>query len=662
MRALIALSNAKICIAPLCNQLIPNNYNQIKMNKTIQSFVWAILCFSCLQGFSQREADKKLGFDHKVEDLFFHEFSAVPIVLTEKTVAGIDAEKGTKIWEVKGDRFSALGGILQSDESNYEMVPFSPYIIVSDLLIDTRDGKIILDKENSYKRIKSFELIPELQSYLIQCTTDEKTKNKIFLVELASNSVKWQKEITIAKKGTVANININKNDALAFTLGSNILIMNGKSGEVVLNEKQKSGAIYQNPDQTNFYFVEAAGGGLGSMMGAAITANLNKLTALGEKIYAYNATDGTKLWKKPIKLEKGYMFNQEVDGKMFIQNQKGGNVYDYATGEALWKKDFEKKRIVDIEKDAEGYMVYYGAKKILLDEKGKKLWKKPQLNGNEFLSEVGEDDLYDSFEYNEGAIIATSYRIAYYKNGVKKPIWKFSADENTKIAYDGDTKNLIVLDGKSLYVLNPDKGMGKETKQKLGLKKPKDFNLMEIRGGNYFLSSPWEFAIIEKNGTIAKTQYFPQPGESGRKWLNTLSAVGSVAGAAYQVSGVYNVGVGGTSGLAESVTGVRAPGTGGFKQAKKGVTQHAAGQYGQMASEALYNPDRMNAFSDSKDYAFYFTKNGEGAKYLSQVSKDSGEEMDKFTFLDNKPNYHVDEVEKRVLYSKGKELHIFDYK
>ncbi len=628
----------------------------------MKPLAWALLCFTCFQGFSQREADKKLGFDYKVEDLFFHEYSAVPIVLTEKTVAGIDAEKGTKIWEVTGDRFSALGGILQSDESNYEMVPFSPYIIVADMLIDTRDGKILLDKENNYKSIKSFSMVPELQSYLIQCKTDDKSKNKIFLVELSSNSVKWEKEISIAKKGTVDNISVGQNNAIAFTLGSNILILNGASGDVVLNEKQKSGAIYQNPDQSTFYFVEAAGGGLGSMMGAALTANLNKLTALGEKVYAYSAADGSKLWKKPIKLEKGFMFTQEVDGKMFIQHEKGGNVYDYASGESLWKKDFEKRRIVDIEKDAEGYMVYYGARKMLLDEKGKKLWKKAQFNGNEFLSEVGEDDLYDSFEYNEGAIIATSYRIAYYKDGVKKPIWKFGADEDTKIAYDGDTKNLIVLDGKSLYVLNPDRGMGKETKQKLSLKKAKDFNLMEVRNGNYFLSSPWEFAIVDKDGKVSKTQYFPQPGESGRKWLNTLSAVGSVAGAAYQVSGVYNAGVGATSGVAESITGVHTPGTGGFKQAKKGVNQHAAGYYGQMASEALYNPNRLNAFGETKDYAFYFTKNGEGTKYLSQVSKDSGEEMDKFTFLDNKPNYHVDEVEKRVLYTKGKELHIFDYK
>ncbi|WP_024480627.1 outer membrane protein assembly factor BamB family protein [Cellulophaga baltica] len=630
-----------------------------KKTTCLASLAFMIFSFNL---FAQREADKKITFENKIEDLFFHEFSAVPIILTDKTVAGIDPSTGTKIWEIEGDRFSALGGALQEDKENYQMVPYSPYIIVDELLVDTRDGKIILNKENNYKSITSFNLIPELKSYLIQCKTDDKEVNKFFLVDLSANKTKWEQALNLDKKGTIDNISISNSNTIAFTVGSNLIILNSNTGDIVLNEEEKIGAIYQNPQGNTYYAVEAASGGLGSMMGAAITMNANKLMALGDKIYAFDAATGEQKWKKPLKLDEGFLFSEEVDGKMFVQHEKGGNVYDYSSGEPLWKRVFEKRKINDIEKNAEGYMVYYGSRKMQLDNNGKELWKKPQYQGNSFLENLAEDDSYDEFEYKDGSIIATSYRIAYYQKDVKKPIWKMAADEDTKIAYDANEKNLIVLDGKNLYIINPDKGLTDDNKQKLQLKKHRDFNLMEVRGDNYFLSSPWEYVIVDKKGTIIKTNYFEQPGESGRKWLNTLSAVGSVAGAAYQVSGLYNAGMGGTSAAAETLTGVVPPGTGSFNQANKGVKQHQAGYYGQMASEALYNPNRLNAFSDSKDYAFYFTKDDAGTKYLAQVSKNTGEEVDKFIFLDNKPNYHVDQVEKRVFYTNGKEAYIFDYK
>ncbi|WP_346882676.1 hypothetical protein [uncultured Algibacter sp.] len=633
------------------------------MNLNLPKVLLLLVMLTCNAVFSQRESDKKVNFDGKIEELFFHEFSAVPIVLTDKTVAGIDADKGTKIWEIQGDRISILGGAIKSDESNYEIVPFSPYIIVSNLLIDTRDGKIILDKEKEgYKSIKSFQIIPELQSYIFQCTTDEKTINKSFLVSLESNDIKWKKDLTIKKRGVLSNLITDKNKNIAFSLGSNLFLLNSANGDLILNVEEKIGKIYLNPSQDVLYAVEASGGGLGSMMGAAMTLNVNKLVALGDKIHAFNVVDGTKAWKKPLKLDEGFMFEQEVDGNMYIHHEKAGNLYDYKTGEKLWKKDFEKRRVNEVEKVSEGYMVYYGARKLLINEQGKKIWKKPQFNGNDFLDEVGEDDIYDEFIFNKGSIIATSYRIAYYEKGQKKAIWKFGVDEDTRIAYDENENNLIVLDGKRLYILNPDKGWGEDNNQKLVLKKHRDFDRLEVRGDNYFLSSPWEYVIVSKKGKVEKTKYYPQPGETGRKLLNVLSVAADVAGAAYQVSGLYNASVGAASASSEMVTGVVPPGTGSFKQVKKGVNQHNTGVYTQMAAQALYNPNRYVGAAETKDYAFYFTKDDAATKYLVQVTKDAGEEKDKFTFEDNKPQYHVDEVEKRIFYTKGKTINIFDYK
>ncbi len=619
------------------------------------------LLFTVMLSYGQREADKKLNFDTKVEDVFLHNFSGVPIVLTEKTVAGLDAEKGTKIWEIKGDRISLFGGAIQEDKEIHTTVPFSPYLIIDNLLVDTRDGKIILDKAN-YKSINSFSIVPEIQSFIFQCELEEKGSYKLYLIELTSNSIKWEKDIQTKKRGELNNLVVDKNNNLAFTTESNLLIVNSTNGDVIFNEEEKVGKLFLNPQKDVVYAVEASGGGLGSMVGAAMTFNVNKLIALGKKIYAYNTSTGKPLWKKPIGLDEGFLFTQDVDGKMFIQHEKGGNIYDYNSGEKLWKRDYEKRNINKVEKVSEGYKIYFGARNILVDNEGKKLWKKPQYNGNEFLEELGEEDTYDEFVYSNGSIIATPYRISYYENGQKKALWKFGVDEETRITYDTELKNLVVLDGKKLYILNPDKGWGEEKGQKLVLKKHNDFNRLEVRGNNYFLSSPWEYVIVSKTGEVLKTQYYEQPGESGRKWLNALAIAGSLAGSAYEMAGLYNVGIGGASGVQETAFGMKPPGTGGFSQAEKGVNQYQAGQHAQMAAEALHNPNRHSAFSDSRDYAFYYTKSKDGTKYLVQVNKDDGNEVDKFIFLDNKPNYEIDEVEKRVLYSKNKEVHIFDYK
>src|SRR5690606_2471724 len=162
--------------------------------------------------------------------------------------------------------------------------------------------------------------------------------------------------------------------------------------------------------------------------------------------------------------------------------------------------------------------IYFGARNILIDNDGKKLWKKPQYNGNEFLEELGEEDTYDEFVYSNGSIIATHYRIFYYENGNKKAIWKFGVDEDTRITYDEEMKNIVVLDEKKLYILNPDKGRGEEKGQKLELKKHNDFNRLEVRVNNNVLSSPCKYLIASKSGELLKTQYSDQPRESGRKW------------------------------------------------------------------------------------------------------------------------------------------------
>ncbi len=75
----------------------------------------------------------------------------------------------------------------------------------------------------------------------------------------------------------------------------------------------------------------------------------------------------------------------------------------------------------------------------------------------------------------------------------------------------------------------------------------------------------------------------------------------------------------------------------------------------------MYNPERFNAFSNDRNSAFYFTSIEE-QKVLVQINKDSGEKIDGFIFYDNKPQYDIDQLEKKIYYRKGNQLHIYHFK
>jgi hypothetical protein len=100
----------------------------------------------------------------------------------------------------------------------------------------------------------------------------------------------------------------------------------------------------------------------------------------------------------------------------------------------------------------------------------------------------------------------------------------------------------------------------------------------------------------------------------------------------------------------------------GGKNVNKGSNQIvAAGMMGEINS--LIPPGRRSAFSQTQDFAYFFTKDKKsGDKVLVQVNKDNGTEVDKFIFNDARPVYKVDEVENRVIYIEKKTLMVFEPK
>ena len=621
-------------------------------------FLFVLVC--SFHSFGQRTADKTVNFDESINDFFFHEVSGVPMVLTNKSVNGVDPLSGQVIWSVEASSLKGVLNALGQDVEIYKSVPLTPLGIVGNTLFDTRSGKILLSEENNnFTKILDSQILLETGELLVATKNKETKKISTHLVDVKGNQLKWSKELEATSGSSIKNL-LSVDNRVVFSIKKNLFILDEATGEIIAGIKEDIGEVYVDDVAGHLIAVENKGG---SLLGSIVKTSLNpfKQEPLGKKVMAFDLKSGQSVWKKPIKLDEGYLWSKTVDGKLLIKHEKGANIYDYATGVKQWKNDYGKKSIKDVEKTDEGYMVYYGSKRILLNDSGKKIWKKPQRVRKDVEFDVDDEEDFSDIEYNKGFVALTASRIAYYEIGQKKAVWKLGIDEKTKIAFDEKRNNIVVLNGKKLYVLNPDSGLGKDQGQKLDLKKQEDFNVLEIRGNGYFISSPWEYVYADFKGNVIKQAYYKQPGEG----LRTLQNIGSIAvgtaGAYAQVAGLANATSGATIGGATYFVSGPTAAQGHFDKANKGVRQNQAGRAATELSNYMYNPDRFNAFKQDKNSAFYFTKNSE-SKYLVQVDKDSGDEKDKFIFYSNKPKYEVDKIEKRVFYIKGKDLFIYDYK
>ncbi|PCH78014.1 MAG: hypothetical protein COB98_01810 [Flavobacteriaceae bacterium] len=620
-----------------------------------------LFLITTLIGYSQTEANHVVNFKDKIDQFYFHTFSGVPIMLTEASVAGVDGNTGKIIWEVPLKNLVLIKGLVKL-EGNMEIqeVPYTSYLVVNNLVIDTKNGNIVLNPENNFKKIINYEIIPTLNSVLFACSTKDRKVMKLTLVTIKDSKQVWSKEIAVSKKNGLSALSNGTTNA-AYFVGGKFIIQNLKDGNILHSEDSRPGATFLSPNKERVLMVHGKKMGLGAALGAGITMNVNKLVAHTNKIYSFDLNSGKTTWDKAIKLDEGYLESYPIsDDSFFVADEKGGNLYKYASGDKIWKKNFENRRIKNVEKNTDGYMIFYSYKKLQVDSKGKKIWKKAKAaNDKTMFADIDDNESFDEYTYNNGSVVATQYKLKYYVHGSKKPEWRISLDKEAKIAYDAKRKNIILLNGKKLYIINPDKNKGKDGGKKLDLKKVKEIHTIEVRGDKYYMSGVSEYAIINENGVIEKSKFYTQPGEAGRKLLNGLSIAAEIGGTALSAIGSYNAIAGGAS-AGSGMMGMNPPGLGGEKQFKKGASQYETGAYTQMAAKAVYNPNRFDAFKETGDYSFFFAKEGE-YKVLVKVAKDTGEEKDKFIFKNNKPMYKVDDTEKKVYYVKGSDLYIFNY-
>lgn len=630
-----------------------------------------LLFLTSFWAHSQKTPDHSITLDTKISDISLHKLTGIPVVTTNGAVYGINGETGHKIWEFKETGFvKSLNALGQDGGSSFTEIPLSPFGKFNQTIFNIKTGhKILDDKTNGYKGLFANEFVFGQNAILFFAKTD-KTIAKLFLVNIENDKVLWENTIKTNKKlgnllsGGASISNFTQNESrVAFSAGKTIFLINKENGTIILSEKYDAGKLFFTEDNKSLIAVENKSSSLiGGAIKAGMTMGLSMLgkKVIGKELISFDTNTGDEVWKKAIKLDEGFVNYQFEDGKLFLIHKDGAKLYDYHTGKEAWKKEFKRKKVKGVEKTDEGYMVYYKNKKHLVDNTGKKVWKRPQKIIKDVDFEVDDDEEFTTFSYNKGTIFVTPNRIEFFEKGKEKRIYRIKLKEEDRIKYDEKNNNLILIRKKEIAVLNPDKGLGLNEVKDIKFRIPEAITKIEIRDNGYFINGNWEYVITDFKGNTIKKEYFRQPGEGLRLAKNLGSGVLAFAGITNVMTGIHN-GMGGTilqgSG---AFVGDREAVNNGKNYAKKGKSQFNNGINMITAANLLVDPDRYNAFKATKNNAFFYA-NKDGKKVLVQINKDSGDTIETYEFGVDKPKYKIDKPAKKIYFRKGKELKIFSY-
>lgn len=641
------------------------------MKKNIFTLFLVVISLSV---FSQRKPDNVIDLKNHLQEINIHQITGVPIAVTNEAYFGIDPSTNQTLWKVDRSLYQKLSNLTETEQDFFE-VTLTPYAIINDNLVDVRTGKLIIDKtKESIKRLKKYDTMLPLGILLIEGASEG--TQYLYCIDLSKNELKWKAKIgtTSMLKDAIRNAVpenpfttgsfktiVSKAGNFIYKSGKHLISINGKDGAIMWDLNNDPGQAFFNKSESRLMVVDK-GGSMMSMMTSAVTMNMNKMEALGKEVTALDPTTGKTLFE--IKLNDKYKWADDFGDEFFIASTDGGNLYSYETGQKKFKKDFDEKRIHYVQKTAEGYLIAYKNKQMLVDATGKNIWKKAVE-----IEDISDDVDYDRYEYNNGYIIAYKSYLGYYAKDQKKPLWKIGVDEKAKLAFDGYHRNILILDGEKYYIINPDKSAEKPKPLKVKLKDDGDsFNVVDIKENSYFFSGPYEYFITDINGKILKQKYYKQPGELGRHLANIGTGVIAAAAAYQATAGLMNQGMG----VANVLGGTFAPlGESGAGLIDKGTAQFNKGINQVYSVNALaaganllsaFGGSRYNAFGSTITNAYYFTKGENGEKLLVRVLKENGNETDKLIFLNNKPVYEIDYITNKIFYLHNNELHIFNNK
>lgn len=637
------------------------------------------MLMACSNIFGQRTADWTTELPGAANTIFFHSLTGVPIIKGDDYYAGIDVLTHAVKWKINRSKTQAISAKLgQDDDLDFFEVANSAYVVVNHTMVDSRDGKIILDREvDAYKKIAEYELIPDLDAILVRTEADGFVR--LHLVDGKSGNKKWSSNALKASGSglgkmmgavkaenapptpvvvpTGTTVLLQENQFMIFQYKGEVAMLKVADGSVSWTGDLEPARIFFSEDQKTAYFVEHSKGGL---IAQALSAGTKRM---GNEITALDVASGVAKWKNPLEAEDNIKWYSLEGSKLLIVHAKGCNFFSVDDGKPIWKNDFEARNIKDIQDNADGHLVIYGYNKTMqIDANGKKLWKKPQSLPSEFEEDdIDEDSDFALYKYEKGALFL--YADHFYfspKKGSGLKRYRLNIKPESKLEYDEKRKTLLVYNKDDIWLLNPDKYpkgyIAKDTKTNVS-----EIQFVEIRNDSYYFAGLEDFVIAKPEGDVVERHY-KEPFDKKAFMTNALSTGLVLGGAAMKISGSTKTMKGAAEMTQGVVTNDETTATRGEKKANKGVNQIVAGNT-MLDAAALIPPGRRSAFSQTQDFAYFFTKDKKSdEKVLVQVNKDNGTEVDKFIFNDARPVYKVDEVENRVIYADKKTLMVFEPK
>lgn len=626
-----------------------------------------LLASTSLSISAQRTADWSAEFTGNAQKIILQNFTGIPIVQTENAFIGIDPETHKVAWTAK--RASNKLVAAMEEGTDFYNLDMTPYVLVRENLLDSRTGQALMDKErDGYKEVEAFEVIPEMNGVLLQ--TVAKGMVRLYFVSMTDNKVLWSTDVM--KKSVVEFVDMtpqgqaaaeaNDDGDIENPLGSslvspdgylfyrnkkNLICLKSESGKVLWSEKVSAAELLLSPSGKTLLVAEAEAG-------PAIEGTISR--PKGKKISAYSIVTGKPAWKAEIKADAPVRWLDAHPKFLTVVHRKGCNLYNYITGEALWKDDFPARRVVEVLANDEGYLVTYesGYKSMQLGKDGSPRWKKPLLietdEGEETGDDTPDDSGVDRFRFAKGDVLVAADRIRFVPakgSGMKR--WKMKLSLSDRISYDPVRKNLVVLTLQKFLLVNPDKNPKVALDLKVDLKDPYAFDIFEIREKTYFMSSEKEYVILDPANGTATHKYYPR----------AFDPTGLLLHAAF--AGLASAGMT----VREDSEGTRQvrwgrPGACNLEANNSKSEKASASAIGEVLS--LMPSARYNAFKQSRDFAFYLTDEevgGKGKNVLIKISKDQGGEADKLVFDNARPLYQVDELQKRVFYAHKNTLKAF---
>ncbi|MDE5638246.1 MAG: PQQ-like beta-propeller repeat protein, partial [Odoribacter sp.] len=364
--------------------------------KQIVLFFSLLLSFS---GFTQDKITWSVPVKGNAKGIFFHQFTQTPLVETSDAFYGMDPGQKKIVWTL--DRSSlyktlktlqtisaVTGSSTNMDISEYEEIPYTPFAVICNNLINVANGQIILgDEKTAFRQWLGHDLIPQL-NLLLAKVTDAEGNVKLYAINLLSDKIEWE-TLLIDKANTkglsnlintfsdaltinvfIPNTNADKN--IIYNNDKKLTLLDGKNGKILWENECNPNAYFMSKDSETIFAIEKRSG-----WGNAIS--LSGPQVFGKKVYCIDAQTGNNIWSAPIKLDATYVAADFIStDRILLAHKDGFNLYDIKDGKKIWKKDYSAKNTKEITLTPQGIEVQYGNKLMLVNaENGKKVWKKP---------------------------------------------------------------------------------------------------------------------------------------------------------------------------------------------------------------------------------------------------------------------------------------------